>query len=470
MSRIRFVGGTITKTTGGDYNMYSEGNIVFNSGTTITETSDVGITYGEPKDTPVKIVNEAVKEIELLTSLDQGSANDKSGTTQPGMIFGKAYQFKVKSYVKDIPKNAANIKWMLKYHSLSQNKWIEIPLSVKGDSIKITMNDEDMCGRFIYVRAYIKDPEKEGEYKQWKHNRFRWFDRLKIHQQINDRAKDPWKISQEYSSLCGMAALYYAMIKRDPKAYENLAKELFRTGEYKIGTYVVKPHEKALSMYETKPTDSNYKSMGMHEIDWIVLATTRSRESLNSQFVYNGFENSDMDMLKAVNWPDMLTRMCKEVAGYTNGESFGLNLYSIMNKKGIEAKARDYISNSDLLELKTIDKKYNTGHTILMMIDSDMIEDVSSYNPKNLTTNSHWVVYEGGLTFYDIHGNITTKVDQAEKIFFSIYTWGLDFKNDYLPESGNKKEVNPKYKFLYKPYYIDIKSFKSNYYGFIEVF
>ncbi|SHG81428.1 hypothetical protein [Flavobacterium johnsoniae] len=48
MSRIRLVGGTITKTTGGDHNIYSEGNIVYNSGQAVTETSDTGIKYGDP--------------------------------------------------------------------------------------------------------------------------------------------------------------------------------------------------------------------------------------------------------------------------------------------------------------------------------------------------------------------------------------------------------------------------------------
>jgi hypothetical protein len=52
MSRIRIVGGTITKTTGGDHNIYSDGNIVYNAGKAITETSDKGIIYGEPKDAP----------------------------------------------------------------------------------------------------------------------------------------------------------------------------------------------------------------------------------------------------------------------------------------------------------------------------------------------------------------------------------------------------------------------------------
>ncbi|ABQ06273.1 hypothetical protein [Flavobacterium johnsoniae] len=52
MSRIRLVRGTITKTTGGDHNIYSEGNIVYNSGQAVTETSDTGIKYGDPKDIP----------------------------------------------------------------------------------------------------------------------------------------------------------------------------------------------------------------------------------------------------------------------------------------------------------------------------------------------------------------------------------------------------------------------------------
>ncbi|MEN2401923.1 hypothetical protein GKZ90_0019195 [Flavobacterium sp. MC2016-06] len=121
---------------------------------------------------------------------------------------------------------------------------------------------------------------------------------------------------------------------------------------------------------------------------------TRSNESLNSQFVYNGFENGNMDMLKAVNWPDMLTRMCKEVAGFTNAESFDLGFLQIANKKGMSGKLNDTIGEMDILNLKIIDRKYKEGHTILMMIDSDMIEGKPRYNLNNLTTNSNWVVYE----------------------------------------------------------------------------
>ncbi|GAA3784591.1 hypothetical protein [Flavobacterium ginsengiterrae] len=163
-----------------------------------------------------------------------------------------------------------------------------------------------------------------------------------------------------------------------------------------------------------------------------------------------------MDMLKAVNWPDMLTRMCKEVAGFTSAESFGLNLLSIKDKKGLEAKLHDYVSDSDLDELKVIDKKYNAGHTILMMIDSNMIYDKISYNPIDITKNSHWVVYEGGLQLFDDTGNLISNLRSVKYIKFKIYTWGEDIKNSRLIKLNINKGLI-------------VESFKSNYYGYIEV-
>jgi hypothetical protein len=159
MSRTRIVKGNITEITGGTSRIFGE-NIQINSNGRIDYFAK-NYTHGDPKEPPVKIANGAVKEIELLTPLDQGSANDKSGKFQDGMIFGKTYHFKVKSYIKDPPVNIAQIKWMIKYHSLSQNKWLEIPLTAKGNSVTIEMNEKDMCGRFVYFQAYINDPKVE---------------------------------------------------------------------------------------------------------------------------------------------------------------------------------------------------------------------------------------------------------------------------------------------------------------------
>ncbi|NRS90792.1 hypothetical protein HNQ02_003739 [Flavobacterium sp. 7E] len=82
MSRIRTVKGTITKTTGRDHNIYSDGNIVYNSGKAITETSDAGIVYGDPQKAPVmsifkKIVNVKWMCAEMKEEINTASIGNK---------------------------------------------------------------------------------------------------------------------------------------------------------------------------------------------------------------------------------------------------------------------------------------------------------------------------------------------------------------------------------------------------------
>jgi hypothetical protein len=55
MSRTRIIGGKLTEIIGGDYNIYSEGDIVYNSGKTITFTGEEnGVTFGEPERPKLK--------------------------------------------------------------------------------------------------------------------------------------------------------------------------------------------------------------------------------------------------------------------------------------------------------------------------------------------------------------------------------------------------------------------------------
>ncbi|MFH7017534.1 hypothetical protein [Flavobacterium sp. FlaQc-47] len=51
--RIRIVKGTITKTTGGNHNIYSNGDIIYNAGGFIDEYAENGFVYGDPEDAPL---------------------------------------------------------------------------------------------------------------------------------------------------------------------------------------------------------------------------------------------------------------------------------------------------------------------------------------------------------------------------------------------------------------------------------
>ncbi|WP_341677606.1 hypothetical protein [Niveibacterium sp. SC-1] len=91
-----------------------------------------------------------------------------------------------------------------------------------------------------------------------------------------------------------MAALYYVMVKRNPDAYAKLAKELLRTGEFETNGYIVRPnHSSAEKMYETNPSLPAFTRLRMPEVDWLVLATSRSGES---NFGYDGMENGALDV------------------------------------------------------------------------------------------------------------------------------------------------------------------------------
>jgi len=405
MSRIRTVGGTITKTTKRAHHMYSEGSIVFNSGKTITEVGEEnGIIFAEPKDAPKKEgVKESVKEIELLTPLDDGSANDQSGGLQKGMIFGKTYQFKIKSYTKEAPKDKSIIKWMLKYHSLSQNKWIEIPLSLKGDTVKITMNDEDMCGRFAYIRAYINDSETEGELKVWKHNRFRWFDRNQLKQEIEDRIINSSLIDQGGSSMCGIAVVGFNFAREQGEAYRNFVLDIHRMGKAKnqlTGYELLIDQDEHLLKY--KLTDARYPSDStsvkkMAVADFIFLICIK--DNLNLIFDYDPDGANAGGLVEGgtgLTLPNEVASIMRNIANY-----------------------QDVINDTNLITSRTrgasiwakkLQDKLNQGYRIGLLIDSD---NFSKNKKSTFTVPTHWV----GLI--NINSNDTTELVDVE-----VYTWG----------------------------------------------
>jgi hypothetical protein len=373
---------------------------------------------------PKKIVQQEKKEtkvktIKLITALDDGSANDNTGTgIQKGMVFGKTYEFKVTDYTEETPENKSTINWMVKYHDLSKNKWVDNKLSHVGETLKFTVNEKEMCGRFIYVRAYIKDAETEGELKVWKHNRFRWFDRLIVESEIKERTinNQPWKVNQSGTSLCGMACIFYLFAKEQPENYKKFAKELFRTGEAHFNNYTVKP---SIEVLEKKPfvdgtlNDEEYpwhwiliknkrKKINMPLIDYITMAGTRNTDNPS----YKGGKEE----LQAINWPPLMTSLSENLLGYKEVESKGI--YNPIAPIGYTSKD---IEN----KIGDINKQIKNGYKLILMIDSDLIDDLWDKSSFDL----HWVILDSEIRevkMLDSNGQVMHQLD------FSVYTWGTN--------------------------------------------
>ncbi|HEX8575037.1 MAG TPA: hypothetical protein VF677_01965 [Flavobacterium sp.] len=401
-----------------------------------------------------------VKEIERLTPLDYGSNNDGKGKTQEGIVFGKTYKFKVKTYTNGEPKLKSSIKWMYKYHNLTQNKWVEVYSKVTGDNYTIHFNEEEMCGRFVYIRAYIEDEKSEGELKIWKHNRFRWFDRTILEEEIKARTDDkkPWRINQSGTSLCGMACIFYLFAKEQPDAYKKFAKKLFRTGEATHNKYTAKPSVEVLEkmpyvngILNEKEFPWNWvningrnQKVNMPLIDYITMAGTRNTDNPD----YKGGDEE----FQAINWPPLMTKLCEDLLGYGDVVSHGI--YNPI-KRGT-----NYPLKLIYKIIEDINQQLSDGYKIILMIDSDLIDDDPDfYVPKKINLDEiiksakspfefdyHWVTLE---TFIRDYPWLDSKGQNLYKLDFKVYSWGS--KTTYLKEQ------------------ITLTHFINNFYGYIKV-
>ncbi len=379
-----------------------------------------------------------IDKIEIL-ELDEGSTNS-GANDKMGMLHNKEYELKVSKYRNNnSPEDFNTIKWSYSY--VKDEKTVTRDIKNTGEKITFKTDNLDFCGEKITFYAYIEDKENEAELTVFHHYRFRWFDRKIVEQQIEERIKKPWKINQGGTSLCGMACLFYIFAKNDKQGYKTLAETLHRTGKATHNGYTMEPDEDAKEeMYNTNPKTSK-EHPWIPEVDWITMATTRSKES---DFGYTGKKGQDAS---AINWPWLMTNLGKKLLGY---ETVEMDYYKI-NKSYI----RDFFGSDEKIRIleEDIDKDYQNGYEICMMIDADMMYNKPDYDITDFG-EYHWVTYEGKLEILNSKGKSETDYDEVTDINFDVVTWG-DFKRD---KGIDKKKLR-----------LSKVSFRNNYYGYLKL-
>ena len=121
-----------------------------------------------------------------------------------------------------------------------------------------------------------------------------------------------------------------------------------------------------------------------------------------------------------------------------------------MKRKGGVSKE---ISGVALNSLEYMERAHKEGATVLMMIDSQMFDNIVSSSYNDLLTQSHWIVYEGGLNFYNAANKPVKEVGKATMLAFKFATWGENPDNsiDNLLYKGR----------------ISVACFKCTFYGYI---
>ena len=399
------------------------------------------ITFGSY--TPPQLFFEEVEKIKIK-NLDKGSSNDGSSGEKEGLVYGNTYELEVVKFKDDVaPKSESEIKWAFGYSTepTDENSLGEVvvgQLAERGKKIEFEAKNPDMCGRTITFYAYINRKDEGGSLEVFHHYRFRWFDRSVVETEVNDRVTSPWKIDQASTSLCGMACIFYLMAKQDGAGYKKFVMDLHRIGEAEYNGYKVKPGNTFYqdSFFDMDPRSSKYppgiSTPIMPQADWIAMASTRNSESTG--YAYEGKAGENFD---AINWPGIVVKLKRWLLGYNEATDKTYPVTSLFNLSpfGIGDSLPIYIHKDKLDKLIEIQKAWQEGYKISILILSDMLYDKTSYLPN--PTNLHWITYEGDIW-----------IDEAAGTYaFSYWCWGEEPKK----KRAFKREV-----------------FNTNYYGYIK--
>ena len=227
--------------------------------------------------------------------------------------------------------------------------------------------------------------------------------RQEIVEGLKQRIDSPHLINQGTSSLCGPSAILYNLAKDRPKQYVQFATDLFNTGRGIIGTLKIKAGND-LKAY--KPPQGE-----IHAVDWMTAASIRDSE--NWFFDYQSVK----DEFAGITMPNAIENWFKKV-GYTDVKNV-TNVWFIKSEKTAKEA-------SDL---------FAKGYRVCLFISANML-DANSQTDKSLTPD-HWVVLTSTMQL------------QANKVSFSVFTWG---KGKFsVPESGT----------------LSMSDFLDNFYGYV---
>lgn len=369
-----------------------------------------------------------VKSIKLLTDLDDGSANNKSTTIleKSGILFGKTYSFKVESYTNENPKDQNLIKWAVSYTDSDTGHYYQNTLEdiLTGDTVNITFSNKYMCGNNLEVKAYINDFENEGKLSLFKHNRFRFFDRQILIDDVAKRKNDAWLINQDDTNTCGPSAIMYAFAKKDKEAYAQFILDLHRKGYAKYNNYVIDIDSDGdlQDIAETNPATKNNFPKSMASCDWIPNVCITDQEN----YIYD-YEGDTKEDFSAITLPSRLEKLAKSLIGYTD----------VIDNTNLYFRKSGWLWGSTLENIAELMNLKEAGYEVFLLVNMGLFNDTVS---GDFALPQHWIVLE----------NISHSQTDSGYVDISIYTWGR----------------NPKTKYNYNK--IRHEVFRTNYFGYVK--
>lgn len=216
------------------------------------------------------------------------------------------------------------------------------------------------------------------------------FEKSKVEAQLIERLAKITLPAQGESSLCGPAVFMYALLEDRPDLYKKYIKDLWDTGEARLGTLNVKP-----SKATRRPVNYLYSNgdIRISAIDWISLASLRDTE--------NTFMNYDSP--------------ADQIAGIT----MWWGIRSWFKAVG----ATQVFSNIDVIgsslrDAVNLSNNISSSHHVVTLIGSGMIHKLGGRKKE------HWIVWTRQPIVINTGQPITMATSLDEFIQLELFSWG----------------------------------------------
>jgi hypothetical protein len=221
---------------------------------------------------------------------------------------------------------------------------------------------------YTYINEFAK---KAGNGK------FPNIDRAEVVKGLKERMRSPETVNQDQASLCGPAALAYAILSHLPEMYAAYIMSLYDDGAAKLGKLMIRPS--AGCRNATIGTD-------IPAVDWIGLASLRDSENANWEY------NSPSDKFAGITMPGGMEDWFKAL-GFTDVREET----NIVRTKGLD-------------NFREAARLYAAGYTVCLFIWKDVLD---GNRAGFFSTPNHWVV----LSKYP-------SLTADRKVGFRVFTWG----------------------------------------------
>jgi hypothetical protein len=202
-------------------------------------------------------------------------------------------------------------------------------------------------------------------------------------------------LQQGAMNLCGPAAFFHMVIKRDPVMFATYATELFDTGQGTLGSLQVSPGSDIVQA-DYASLVPRMTSCVCPQADWMVLGALRN--STNAFFTGSFHGDPDQEMAAGTR-PDELTDWLRQSGLYASIK----NQANWMQNVGIPHAERLSLAE---------------GVDVIPLINADLI-----HAARNLPSSSSWPMTEFPNHWVVLIGEVSKDVTK-DAVFFNIWTWG----------------------------------------------